>query len=567
MPPTAPCLLPIASNLAKRSGHGIRRYISVRAHQESSDLQRSSRRRVRKSPNTDKEWISVIGLEVHAQIATNTKLFSGAVNDPRGSTNSLVSLLDASIPGTLPVLNRGCVEAGIRTALALGSRINLTSTFDRKHYFYSDLPTGYQITQLRRPLANGGVLTFPVLSWSKDEDESYYHSSEIVQLQLEQDSGKSLHDEDVDQGSRSLIDLNRCGVGLMEIVFAPDLYDGEQAVGLVRELSLILRSVGSCSCAMEDGALRVDANISVMPSDSDQLGVRTEVKNINSLRNVQGAIEAEVDRQIRIIESGGVVENETRGFDVNARLTVPMRDKEVKQDYRFMPEPNLPPLRLRDSGNSDDSNANPNILNVDDYRQEMAPLPAQTRSILVNQHQLGLAKAARLLEDPDSLKVFLEVMQIDPSYPGICADYILSELEFFRKKFHLETVIGMALTPSHLAEACRLRADDRVGVNLITDAMSIIMEDGANNNGVTRLTLDKVVSDRGWYESGNEDRVRAAVDEGVSDHTKLVGKYVRGNSKGFSTILKNILKKHPDVDVLKVKQVLLKTLEDMKAKN
>ena len=199
-----------------------------------------------------------------------------------------------------------------------------------------------------------------------------------------------------------------------------------------------------------------------------------------------------------------MVENETRGFDVNARLTVPMRDKEVKQDYRFMPgmltdaifcnllyvlfinflmliclsqnwlerwptrkmevlhelftripyfltEPNLPPLRLRDSGSRDDSNANPNILNVDDYRQEMAPLPAQTRSILVNQHQLGLAKAARLLEDPDSLKVFLEVMQIDPSYPGICADYILSELEFFRKKFHLETVIGMALTPSHLA--------------------------------------------------------------------------------------------------------------------
>jgi aspartyl-tRNA(Asn)/glutamyl-tRNA(Gln) amidotransferase subunit B len=197
-----------------------------------------------KNQYISKQWISTIGLEVHAQIATDTKLFSAssAKNASRAPANTQVAFFDASIPGTLPVLNRNCVEAGVRTALALNCKINPTSTFDRKHYFYADLPAGYQITQQRNPLANGGSLPFMVLSsGTKSKTHGFYEcKTEIVQLQLEQDSGKSLHDE---RGSKSLIDLNRCGVGLMEIVFQPDLFNGEEAAALVRELSLILKVI------------------------------------------------------------------------------------------------------------------------------------------------------------------------------------------------------------------------------------------------------------------------------------------------------------------------------------
>lgn len=324
------------------------------------------------------EYKSVIGLEIHAQILSESKLFSGAKNTFAAEINSCVSLLDAGIPGCLPVLNKRCVEAGVKTALALNCKINEVSMFDRKHYFYSDLPTGYQITQQRAPLAGVGKLTFPVLTPIKNS-KPYYKTVRIHQIQLEQDSGKSLHDDEL---KISLIDLNRAGVPLMELVFEPDLDDGEEAAALVKELILIFSSIETCSCKMEEGALRVDANVSIH-KEGEPFGTRTEIKNIGSVRGVAQAIEYEIERQKIVKSNGGTIINETRQWDAVTKTTVAMRDKEVVQDYRYMPEPNLLPLHLNLTERESEE-----LVNVRFIEKSLPILPQGLRDELVKQHKL-----------------------------------------------------------------------------------------------------------------------------------------------------------------------------------
>lgn len=301
--------------------------------------------------------------------------------------NSAVSFFDASTPGTLPVLNRECVASGMKTALALNCLVNPVSMFDRKHYFYADMPNGYQITQQRQPLAKDGRLDLLILG--PNTKKPYRKSVRLIQLQLEQDSGKSLHDE---YAGQSLVDLNRAGVPLMELVFAPDLSDGEEAAALVKELILILTRLGTCSCRMEEGALRVDANVSVN-REGEELGTRTEIKNIGSVRAVANAISHEIQRQIRIKEEGGQIHNETRAWNANTRETVSMRDKEVLQDYRFMPEPNLPPLHV----NTNEEETRTDMINVRDVRMEIPELPEETRQKLCEQFGLALEAAVVLV--------------------------------------------------------------------------------------------------------------------------------------------------------------------------
>lgn len=343
------------------------------------------------------EYKSVIGLEIHAQILSETKLFSGAKNTFASEINANVSLLDAAIPGCLPVLNRRCVEAAVKTALALNCRINEISMFDRKHYFYSDLPAGYQITQQRAPLAGEGILTFPVLTPVKNS-KPYYKTVRIHQIQLEQDSGKSLHD---DEFKISLIDLNRAGVPLMELVFEPDLEDGEEAAALVKELILIFSSIDTCSCKMEEGALRVDANVSIH-KENEPYGTRTEIKNIGSVRGVAQAIEYEIQRQKTVKSEGGIIINETRQWDAVSKTTIPMRDKEVVQDYRYMPEPNLLPLHLNmGDGQSDE------LVNVKAIQQSLPVLPQGLRDELVTQHKLTETTAIILVVSSFDINLFL----------------------------------------------------------------------------------------------------------------------------------------------------------------
>src|ERR1700687_3318588 len=281
------------------------------------------------------DWEVVIGLEVHAQVTSQSKLFSGASTSFGGAPNSHVSLVDAAMPGMLPVINAECVKQAVRTGLGLNARINLKSVFDRKNYFYPDLPQGYQISQYKSPIVGEGEVAV-----ATPDGETV--TIGIERLHLEQDAGKSLHDQRADV---SLVDLNRSGVALMEIVSKPDLRSAEEAKAYVGKLRTILRYLGTCDGDMEKGSLRADVNVSVRRAGA-ALGTRCEIKNVNSIRFVGQAIEHEARRQIDIIEDGGKIDQETRLFDPHKGETRSMRSKEEAQDYRYFPDPDLLPLEF-----------------------------------------------------------------------------------------------------------------------------------------------------------------------------------------------------------------------------
>ncbi|XP_032320745.1 glutamyl-tRNA(Gln) amidotransferase subunit B, mitochondrial isoform X3 [Camelus ferus] len=398
----------------------------------------------------DREWAAVVGLEIHAQISSNSKLFSGSQVHFAAPPNSLVSFFDASLPGTLPVLNRRCVEAAVMTGLALDCRINKKSLFDRKHYFYADLPAGYQITQQRLPIAVDGSLAYSVCV-GKKLGQAVTRTVRVRQIQLEQDSGKSLHD---DLRSQTLVDLNRAGVGLLEVVLEPDMSCGEEAAAAVRELQLILQALGTSRAIMAEGQLRVDANISVH-HPGEPLGVRTEVKNLNSARFLARAIDYEIQRQISELENGGEILNETRSFDYKLGCTVPMRDKEGKQDYRFMPEPNLPPLLLYDSA-SLPAGADPQqVINIDRIREQLPELPSVTREKLVRRYGMLPEHSFALLNEVGLLEFFQNVMKETRAEPKKVASWVLNTFLGFLKQQNL-AVSESPVTPSALAELLNL---------------------------------------------------------------------------------------------------------------
>src|ERR1019366_3947119 len=284
------------------------------------------------------DWEVVIGMEVHAQVTSKSKLFSGASTEFGGAPNSHVSLVDAAMPGMLPVINEECVRQAIRTGLGLQAQINLKSVFDRKNYFYPDLPQGYQISQYKSPVVGEGVVVV-------DLADGETVTVGIERLHLEQDAGKSLHDR---HPTASYVDLNRSGVALMEIVSKPDLRSSEQAKAFIAKLRSILRYLGTCDGDMEKGSLRADVNVSVRRPGA-ALGTRCEIKNVNSIRFIGQAIEHEARRQIEIIEDGGSIDQETRLFDAGRGETRSMRSKEEAHDYRYFPDPDLLPLEVSQS--------------------------------------------------------------------------------------------------------------------------------------------------------------------------------------------------------------------------
>src|SRR5262252_1791418 len=297
------------------------------------------------------DWEVVIGMEVHAQVTSRSKLFSGASTAFGGEPNSHVSLVDAAMPGMLPVINEECVKQAVRTGLGLKARINLRSVFDRKNYFYPDLPAGYQISQYKSPLVGEGEVVV-------DMPDGNTVTVGIERLHVEQDAGKSLHDR---HPTMSFVDLNRAGVALMEIVSKPDLRSSEEAKAYVAKLRTILRYLGTCDGDMEKGNLRADVNVSVRRV-GDPLGTRCEIKNVNSIRFVGQAIEYEARRQVGILEDGGAIEQETRLYDAGRNETRSMRNKEEAHDYRYFPDPDLLPLELT----ADD---------VDEIRHDLPELP------------------------------------------------------------------------------------------------------------------------------------------------------------------------------------------------
>ncbi|XP_069600165.1 glutamyl-tRNA(Gln) amidotransferase subunit B, mitochondrial [Ranitomeya imitator] len=395
-------------------------------------------------------WESIVGLEIHAQINSTSKLFSGSQVKFAAPPNSTVSFFDASLPGTLPTINRRCVEAAVMTGLALNCTINKKSLFDRKHYFYADLPAGYQITQQRLPVAVNGILTYRYqvgTSWNQMASKCV----RIKQVQLEQDSGKSLHDDSMHQ---TLIDLNRAGIGLMEIVMEPDMTCGEEAAAAVRELQLILQALGTSHANMSEGQLRVDANISVH-HPGEPFGVRTEVKNINSARFLAKAIDYEIKRQTQILDDGGTILNETRAFDYKLGVTIPMRDKEGKQDYRFMPEPNLPPLILYDAKSLPTNVSADQVINIDLIREKLPELPSVTRERLVEQYGILLEHSYTLVNEDGLQEYFETVVKLCNVDPKKIIGWVIKDLLGHLRQQNLP-IKQSVVSPSSLAELLTL---------------------------------------------------------------------------------------------------------------
>ncbi|CAG0888780.1 unnamed protein product [Cyprideis torosa] len=467
-------------------------------------------------------WKSVVGLEVHAQMASKSKLFSRAGSDFYAPINSLVSPFDAAHPGTLPVLNRRCVEDAVKAALALNCQINLVSYFDRKHYFYADLPAGYQITQQRVPIAVDGRFEFLVMHTS-DGRPSYLKEVRVKQVQIEQDSGKSLHM--IEDGlARTLIDLNRAGVGLMEIVFEPDVETADEAVSLVRELAEVLELIGASSARMDEGAFRVDVNVSVNRS-GEALGTRTEVKNIGSANFVGKAVDFEIQRQIDLLQSGKKVENETRAYSDVLKGTVPMRDKEVKQDYRFMPEPNLPPLRLTEEECR-------GFVSVEKLRRSLPELPEQKRNWLAKKCGLSLPAAMAVLLKPDIYELF-NLLVKSPRVTGKKAyTFIFSPLMSVLKQRE-EVLSACSVSAKTLQELCVLFADEKVTSVALKSVLNAMME------GDTRPPED-VIEDLNLWQLTDPAEIERVCEEVIQDSENLVTKIRKG--KNVKVLMNTLVK-------------------------
>ncbi|KAJ8957539.1 hypothetical protein NQ318_020578 [Aromia moschata] len=495
------------------------------------------KRRYSKVIKSNGTWKSVVGLEVHAQINSNSKLFSGASTKFSSPVNNNVSLFDCSTPGTLPVLNKRCVEAGVLTALALNCQVNPVSYFDRKHYFYADLPTGYQITQQRAPLAMDGKLEFQVFTPGIHKSP-YKMQVKIKQLQLEQDSGKSLHDTE-----RSLVDLNRAGVPLMELVFEPDLTDGEEAAALIKELIIILQRIKTCSCKMEEGALRVDANVSIH-KEGEPLGTRTEIKNIGSVRGVAGAIQSEIERQINLKNSGGTVLNETRAWDAATKTTVGMRDKEVQQDYRYMPEPNLPPLHIAMGP------IERGCVNADKLRETIPELPEATRERLKGEG-IGLTseQAIILVNDFSLLNIFEEAVTKRKIDCKLLANFLINDFNTVLNRNNLEAG-DICCDPDYYGEIVELLQSGQINRN----TAKLLLEEIVSGNQ-SRPT--QIVEEKGLAQITDDDKLRKLCKETLKENEKAVKSFKSGKSKAFKALLGSVAAKSKNqADMAKCSDIL-----------
>uniref|UniRef100_V9KML7 Glutamyl-tRNA(Gln) amidotransferase subunit B, mitochondrial n=1 Tax=Callorhinchus milii TaxID=7868 RepID=V9KML7_CALMI len=474
-------------------------------------------------------WVGVVGLEVHAQICSNSKLFSGSLVQFSAPPNSLVSFLDASLPGTLPVLNKRCVEGAVMTGLALNCTINKRSLFDRKHYFYADLPAGYQITQQRCPVAVNGMLTYSLCT-GKNRNQTTLKSVRIKQIQLEQDSGKSLHD---DARFQTLIDLNRAGVGLIEIVMEPDMTCGEEAAAAVRELQLILQQLGTCRGNMAEGQLRVDANISVH-QPGEPYGVRAEVKNINSARFLARAIDYEIQRQIEVLENGEIILNETRAFDYKSGRTIPMRDKEGKQDYRFMPEPNLPPLIIYDNKTLPSNVNHQQVVNIDQIREQMPELPSVKRTRLVEKYNILTEHSITLMSEDGLMEFFETVAENTLANPRKVIGWIINEFLGFLKQNNL-TVRQSPFKPLALSELLDLLEKGVVS----SSAAKQVFTEMCKKEG---KSASQIVKEKELGLLQDQAKLEQICQSIIENHPKEVSEIHKGNWKVLNKLIGQVQK-------------------------
>jgi aspartyl-tRNA(Asn)/glutamyl-tRNA(Gln) amidotransferase subunit B len=453
------------------------------------------------------DWEIVIGLEVHAQVTSKSKLFSGASTEFGAEPNSQVSLVDAAMPGMLPVINARAVEQAVRTGLGLNAEINLVSIFDRKNYFYPDLPQGYQISQFLDPVVGKGEIEI-------DLADGTSRTIGITRLHLEQDAGKSIHDQDP---RKTLIDLNRSGVALMEIVSEPDMRSAEEAGAYVTKIRSIVRYLGTCDGNMQEGSMRADVNVSVR-KPGGELGTRSEVKNVNSIRFIRDAIEYEARRQIEIIEDGGTVDQETRLFDPDRGETRSMRSKEESHDYRYFPDPDLLPLELEQSW-------------VDAIRESLPELPDQKKHRFIRDYGLSVDDAAQLIAERETAAYFEAVAE--GRDPKIAANWVTGEL--FGALNRTDTdLAASSVSADMLGKLVDLIADGTLSNRLAKEVFEIMFDSGDDP--------EKIVEEKGMKQVTDTGAIEAAVDDAIAAGAAQVEQYKGGNEKVLGWFVGQVMK-------------------------
>jgi aspartyl-tRNA(Asn)/glutamyl-tRNA(Gln) amidotransferase subunit B len=470
------------------------------------------------------DWEVIVGMEVHAQVASKAKLFSGASTEFGAEPNSHVSLVDAAMPGMLPVINEECIAQAVRTGLGLKAQINLDSVFDRKNYFYPDLPQGYQISQYKSPIVGEGEVEIDVDGEAK--------TIGIERLHLEQDAGKSIHDQHPDY---SYVDLNRSGVALMEIVSRPDLRSSKEAQAYVTKLRTILRYLGTCDGDMEKGNLRADVNVSVR-RPGEPLGTRCEIKNVNSIRFIGQSVEAEARRQIGILEDGGKIEQETRLFDAAKGETRSMRSKEEAHDYRYFPDPDLLPLELEQDW-------------VDALAKDLPELPDEKRARFMKAYGLSAYDASVLVAERESADFFEAVAKGNDG--KLAANWVINEL-FGRLNKEGKEIDASPISAGQLGGLVRLVVDGTISGKIAKDLFEILWTEGGDPAEIVEKRGMRQVTDTGAIEAAVDAIIAANPDkvEQVKAKPTMLGWFVgqvmkqsggKANPQAVNDILKSKL--------------------------
>ena len=453
------------------------------------------------------EYEVIIGLEVHAQVLSNSKLFSSSPTKFGAEPNTQVSLVDAAFPGMLPIINEFCIKQAIKTGIGLKAQINKRSVFDRKNYFYADLPQGYQISQYKNPIVGEGKIILDMPYGQKEVG--------IERLHLEQDAGKSIHDMDP---KNTLVDLNRSGVALMEIVSKPDLRSPDEVNAYIKKLRSIMRYLGTCDGNMQEGSLRADVNISVRKKGSKEFGTRCEIKNVNSIKFMQMAINYEANRQVDLIEDGKTIDQETRLFDVKKNHTRSMRSKEDAHDYRYFPDPDLLPLELKDDF-------------IEKISLEIPELPDEKKKRFIDKFNLSAYEANILVSDKETSEYFEEV--IKKSDVKLATNWITGELFALLNNKNLE-ITQSPISAQNLSNLINLIQDETIS-GKIAKTVFELMVDGDRDP-------KKIVEDEGLKQESDPKKLEKIVLKIITENKDKVEQYKSGKEKLFVFFVGQVMK-------------------------
>ena len=451
-------------------------------------------------------WNLVIGIEIHAQVNSKSKLFSSSPTDFGSKPNSQVSLIDAAMPGMLPVINKFCIEQAVKSGIGLNAKINKKSIFDRKNYFYQDLPQGYQISQYKDPIVGEGFVEI--------ETENGQKKIGVERLHLEQDAGKSLHDQDP---NFTFVDLNRSGIALMEIVSKPDMSSPEEAVEYVRKVRSILRYLGTCDGNMEQGSLRADVNVSVN-KPGNELGTRCEIKNLNSFKFIHAAIVYEAKRQIKLIEQGESVNQETRLFNTQSGETRSMRSKEDAHDYRYFPDPDLLPLTLDDDW-------------IKGLQESIPELPDQIKERLINEYSLSSYDANIIVSDKATSEYFEDVVK--NRNPKLVTTWVTGELFSILNKKNL-IIEDSPITSKQLGELVDNIENGKISNRQAKEVLEEMCESGKG--------ALEIIDEKGLSQISDENEIESLVDNVLNSNPENVKKYKNGKDKLFGFFVGEAMK-------------------------